>query len=288
MALDMEPIERLTKDLRASAATLSAVEARYLVDAYYIMQDQRIRTEGQVRALSGTAEPHSVIEWLATQSRTLENQVKGALDRYTDAHPVGQWMKSVKGIGPVLSAGCLAHIDITRAPTAGHIWRFAGLDPTVTWNKGEKRPWNADLKTLMWKVGESFVKVSGGEEPGYYGLVYKSRKEFEQERNDSGALAEQAKAALAKKNFRADTQAKKFYLEGKLPPAHVHRRATRYAVKRFLSDLHTAWYWEHYKTLAPLPYVITHGGHAHYEVSGTFDCVPGLREALTARRPQSM
>src|SRR5581483_161544 len=25
------------------------------------------------------------------------------------------------------------HIDIEKAPTAGHIWRFAGLDPTLRW-----------------------------------------------------------------------------------------------------------------------------------------------------------
>jgi hypothetical protein len=42
----------------------------------------------------------------------------------------------------------LARIDIVKAPTAGHIWRYAGLDPTVRWNKGEKRPWNAGLKVL--------------------------------------------------------------------------------------------------------------------------------------------
>lgn len=262
--LDMEPIERLSRDLRTTAATLSDTEARYLVDAYYIMQDQRLRTEGQIRAMTGTGEPHAVIAWLSQQSTTLEKQVAGALDRYTSAHPIGQWLKSVKGIGPVLSAGFLAHIDITKAPTCGHIWRFAGLDPTVSWNKGEKRPWNADLKVLCWKAGESFVKVSGGEEPGYYGLVYKQRKQWEQERNDKGELADQARQALERKRFRSETAARQFYESGKLPPAHVHARATRYTVKLFLSHLHHKWYEHHFGEPPPKPYAITQLGHGHY------------------------
>ncbi len=286
MSLDiLVSAERLSRDLRASAKTLTDTQARFMVDAYYSMQDQRIRTEGQVRALAASEEPHKLILWLAQQSRMLEDQVKGALEKYTDAHPVGAWMKGVKGIGPVLSAGMLAHIDITRAPTVGHIWSFAGLNPNAVWKKGEKRPWNAALKRACWLCSESFVKTSGGDEPSYYGTVYKQRKEQEIAKNERGEFADQAKAMLEKKNFRADTQAKKFYQEGKLPPAHIHARATRYAVKRFLSDLHTVWYWLHYKKLPPMPYVITHGGHAHYEISELFDNVPGLREALEKRSP---
>jgi len=63
----------------------------------------------------------------------MENQIKRSLDKFTDHHPVGKWMKSIHGIGPVIAAGMLAHIDIEKAPTAGHIWRYAGLDPTVVW-----------------------------------------------------------------------------------------------------------------------------------------------------------
>lgn len=262
--LDMEPITRLTRDMRSTATTLSDTEARYLVDAYYIMQDQRLRSGGQIRAMTQSEEPHTVLAWLADQSSTLEKQVSGALARYTEAHPMGQWMRSVKGIGPILSAGLLAHIDITKAPTVGHIWRFAGLDPTVQWEKGQKRPWNATLKVLCWKIGESFVKVSGGDEPGYYGLVYKKRKEFELERNERGELADQAKQALERKRFRKDTEARKHYEAGHLPPAHIHRRATRYAVKLFLSHLHHKWYEHHFGSPPPKPYVINQLGHGHY------------------------
>src|SRR6185312_11642646 len=101
--------------------TMSPDEARYLVDAYYLMQENRKRSDNQVRSME--AEPHTVIAWLAENSDMLEGQIKRALDKYTDAHVVGQWMKSIHGIGPVIAAGLMAHIDINKAPTVGHIWR---------------------------------------------------------------------------------------------------------------------------------------------------------------------
>ena len=154
-----EAVSRMSKDIAAASITLTDVEARFLVDAYYAMQEGRKRATNQSRAMEG--EPHSVINWLALQNDTLENQVKRALDKYTEAHAIGRWMKSIYGIGPVIAAGLMAHIDIKKATTAGHIWRYAGLDPTVEWKKKTKRPWNAELKTLCWKIGQSFMKFSG-------------------------------------------------------------------------------------------------------------------------------
>lgn len=258
----LEPVARMTRDLRAAAATLSDHEARFLVDSYYMMQDNRIRSGHQLRQIGESGEPNSVLSFLEDQSSTIEGQIKSALDRYSAAHPVGQWMRAQKGIGPVIAAGLLAHIDITKAPTVGHIWRFAGLDPTMKWEKGQKRPWNATLKTLCWKIGESFVKVSGADD-AYYGVIYRERKALETQRNDAGAFAEQAAAVLASRKIGKDTDAFKAYSAGRLPPAHVHARAKRYAVKLFLAHTHEVWYRHHFKVDPPLPYPIAILGHAH-------------------------
>lgn len=134
----IEPLARLDKDLRAAARTLGPAEARYLVDTYYSVQEYRKATENQVRAMSEEGEPHQLLTWLAHNVRTWENDIKRALDEFTDEYMVGRWMKSLCGIGPVISAGMLAQIDIRKAPTAGHIWRFAGLDPTRLWLGREK------------------------------------------------------------------------------------------------------------------------------------------------------
>ena len=72
-------------------------------------------------------------------------------------------MRSIVGIGPVITAGFLAHIDIAKAPTVGHVpGGSADLDPTVKWDKGTKRPWNVVMKRLCWIVEESLPQ---GQQP---------------------------------------------------------------------------------------------------------------------------
>lgn len=260
--IPIESAVRLSKDLKTAAATLSHDEARFLVDAYYQMQENRIRADAQIRALTASEEPHATLEWLSANDALLERNIRAALDRYSSAHEVGRWSKSIVGIGPVIAAGLLAHIDIEKAPTVGHIWRFAGLDPTVTWDKGQRRPWNASLKTLCWKIGESFVKVSGKEED-IYGKIYVTRKAQEVAASDRGDRADDAAKALTVKRFGKATEARKHYEAGRLPPAHLHARAKRYAVKLFLAHWHAVAYYAHYGTPAPKPYVISQLHHAH-------------------------
>jgi hypothetical protein len=261
-AINLEHVQRLSKDLAQAAKTLSDNEARFLVDSYYIIQEDRKRSANQVRALGENAEPNSVLQWFYSQNQLLEAQIKRALDGYTSAHPMGAWMRAVHGIGPVLSAGLLAHIDITKCPTVGHIWSFAGWagDKQKPWKKGEKKPFNGTFRTLLWKVGESFVKTCNSDD-GYYGHLYKQRKEREAARNEAGDYAEQAAVGAAR--VGKTTEAYKHYSTGKLPPAHIHARARRHAVKQFLSDLHGAWYRQHHGTEPPLPYPIAILGHAH-------------------------
>ena len=277
----LEPIQKLTRDLRKAAFTLSKHEVRFLVDSYYQFQEHRKRSDNQVRALSASKEPHVVLDWLAENARGLENEIKKALDSYSRNDLIGRWARATKGIGPVITAGLLAHIDIEKAVTAGHIWRYAGLDPTVEWKKGQKRPWNADLKTLCWKVGESFVKVSGKDD-AVYGKIYAKRKLLEIERNEAGKFEDQAVAKLKKHKIGKETEAYKHYIKGKLPPAHIHARARRYAVKLFLAHLQEVWFFDHHKKLAPLPYPIVHlEGHSDIIEAPNQDMIPGFEDART-------
>jgi hypothetical protein len=293
----LDPVSRLTRDLRNAATTLSPDEARFLVDAYYAMQRDRIRAEHQERQLAKGDEPHDVMSWLASQRDVLEQQVRRALDAYSGSHLVGIWARSIVGIGPVIAAGLLANIDISRAPTVGHIWRYAGLDPTVKrGEKGVKRSWNGSLKRLCFLIGESFVKVSNNEND-VYGKIFRARKAFEVAKNDQGDYADQAKTSLAERNFGEDTDARQWYegcypagtmakvllldadkraaylksvkvKPGKgvqmLPPARIHLRSHRYAVKVFLAHLHHVWYETVFGKAPDKPYVLTEGAHLAY------------------------
>ena len=88
----------------------------------------------------------------------MEKQIKRALDSWTDSIPAAVWAKGIVGIGPVISAGLAAHIDITRCPTAGRIWRFAGLDPTQEWLRRRSAPGTPPSKPC---AGKSATPLCG-------------------------------------------------------------------------------------------------------------------------------
>jgi hypothetical protein len=254
---------RITRDIREACKNVGREEARYLVRAYYQMQEDRIRDFAQKKRHLEERTPHAMIDWLAARHERIEQQIRSALAVYVQEHPVGRWLMSIKGIGPVISAGLLSHIDINKAPTVGHIWRFAGLDPTVRWERGQKRPWNAALKVVCWKAGQSFVKVSGHED-AFYGRIYKDRKAYETAKNAAGDYADQAAETLRTKRLGLVTEARKHYEAGRLPPARIQQRAERYAVKLFLAHLHHVMHETEFGVPPPKPYIIAVGGHAHY------------------------
>lgn len=257
--------DKLSKDIKNAAVTLSDQEARYLVDTYYQFQDYRIRSMNQCRKLNtedGVSEPNETLLFFASQFNILEQQMKSILESYVKSKPIGQWLLSQVGIGPVIAAGLMANIDIHKVQTAGQIWAFAGLDPTKEWKKGELRPWNARLKVVCWKAGDSFVKVSN-KENAVYGKVYKEKKAYYIKKNEEGGFAERAAEILNTKKIGKDTDAYKAYSEGKLPAAHIDSMAKRFAVKIFLSHLFTVWYEMENKKPAPKPFAEAILGHAH-------------------------
>jgi hypothetical protein len=267
---------RLTRDLANAARTMGPKEARFLVDAYYTSQENRKRAANQVRAMTRgvvvelpeegdepapTPEPHVLIDWLFNQSRILEGQIKRALDTYTTAHIMGSWMRQVVGIGPVISAGLLAHLEQPR-PTVGKIYAFIGWAAAdqKPWKTGELRPFNTQLKTICWHAGQSFMKLSNRDDC-FYGKKYRERKAFEQMMSDTGQRVETAKEWLNR--FHTSTPTYKCYAEGKLPPSQIDGRARRYAVKLFLSHMNEVWLIRTGQA-SPVPYPIGHLHHVDY------------------------
>ncbi len=264
MLVTIDPDYRLTKDLRASAALIGRDEARYLVDTYYAIQKYRMRTGNQKRDLVKAEEPHALIQWAMGTFERFEGDVRKALETYAKSDPLGQWALSIHGIGPVITAGLLAHIDIEKAPTVGHIWRFGGYDDPANydWGKGKKRPWNAALKVLFWKIGDSFCKLRNFDND-IYGKVYAERKALEIERNERGDNAETAAKTLASKKFK-DSDTKKAYESGRLPDGRIDQRAKRVATKLFLAHYHHVAYELRYNKPPPKPYIIGKGNHTHF------------------------
>jgi len=259
--LEFPVFDRFSRDVRNLTENLDQSSARKVVDAYYVLQENRMAFAAQTRELEKQDSPHELVALLYDGLYRMEKALKLPLEKFAGSTVEGKWALDQYGIGPVLAAGLLAHIDITKAPTAGSVWRYAGLDPTQTWEKGQKRPFNAEFKTLCWKIGQSFMKFSGKDEC-FYGQLYKQDKARRIAKNEAGDYAEFAKSILEKKNFKVNqTRAK---LEtGKLSDAQIDAQARRFAVKIFLSHYHAVAFQAHHGEPAPRPYIIAHGDHVH-------------------------
>lgn len=274
--------KNFVKDVRAITQPQDPQSVRELVKAYYRIQDARIAIAAQARELSKAGKSNELNEHIATNMKYMEQSLVEPFQRFTSNYVVGRWAISQYGIGPVITAGLLSNIDISKAYTAGSIWRFAGMDPTVVWNKGEKRPWNADLKVLVWKIGQSFMKFHN--RPNcFYGGLYAQDKARRTEANASGAYSQRAKHILETKDWKKDNSTRKKLIAGFLPDAQIDAQARRFAAKIFLSHFHAVWYEDYHTQLqgtpvrAPRPYAIQHGGHAHMiEIPNYVQAVDGV------------
>lgn len=143
-------------------------------------------------------------------------------------------------------------------------------------------PYNAELKTLCWKCGQQFVKLSNNPK-SLYGKLIRERKTEEIMLNESGKYAETAQHILNTKNIGKTTDAYKAYSQGMLPKAQIQARAERYAVKIFISHLFDCMWIEKYGTVPPKGYTFQYLGHVDYikpEVPYS-DIFPGFVDTRT-------
>ena len=129
------------KKIQLDPTKFSKDTIRYLVDTYYQIQDLRKARDNQLRAImqGKDGEGFETSLFIATQIRNVENQIKSMIDYYTDQIPVCYWAKSNLGIGPIISAGLYARLDISKATSAGSFWTYCGLNDNKTpWLGTEK------------------------------------------------------------------------------------------------------------------------------------------------------
>lgn len=248
--------------------TTNREQALAIVGLYYSIQRLRIGASNKVSAHERHVDvlaDSALVKILKKDLHRIEKKAAVGLEIYAQSQPLGRWAMSHLGVGHIIAAGLLAHIDIARAPSVGKIWRFAGLDPTCVWKKGHKRPYNAVLKTLCWKLGESFKKVSSKPD-AFYGQLYKRRKAFELREDAAGKHADQARARLEKAikaRWDISPEQHKMWASGHLQPIGLDLRAMRWAVKFFLAHYHAVGRsivcGEDVK-----PWILVHGGHVDY------------------------
>lgn len=236
------------KETQGGAAEQKA-RIRTLIDIYYDTQDVRIRTFNRLRT-AGKVEginPNLLKE--------LEKEIREYIHTELKDLPLYAWLRGVKGIGPILAGGLISHIDIAKADHASSLWKFFGLHvkegKAVRRRKGEKLDFNIKMRTLAWKIADSFIK----RKTPFYTDIYYEAKKLESEKLRNCAMRKECLRMLSGRARRVGTAPKQ-------PPCklHAHYRAVRKMVKRFLLDL-----WVHWRNLEGLPvsqpYAIAILGH---------------------------
>lgn len=268
---------------------------RALVDYRFSAQGRRKATDNQIGAIErcvDTAPDLSVLNVLSSDFRLIEAKADKAIKAMVESHDAGRWAVSIPGIAHTFAGVLLAYVDLRPwhcasdertscsrgepctadcadryVNTAGKLWSFFGVNPTQRrWEKGERRPYCALGKTLVWQIGESFKKL-GTDHPSLYARLYRQRKALEIERNEAGAFEAQALARLAMaraKKWRISKLQRDTWASGRLQPIGLDYRAGRYAAKMFLSHFHHVLHEVELGTPPPVPYIIGVGGHANY------------------------
>ena len=193
--------------------TAEMSDLKLLVRVFYEAQDQRKGAASKVRAYHelGIAVPYmeKALEYATEYEAHLEKQLR-AIMKVSPFY--NEWLKHVKGIGPVLAASLMAELGSPQKfDTVSALWSYCGLSvrdgEAVRRKQGEKSSWNPALKVTAWKISTSFVKCRGslGRE------LYDGYKAYYIER------------------------------DGPDPKWKPHRRAMRRAAKDFLRCMYIAW-----------------------------------------------
>lgn len=164
------------------------IELRVLADLYQQVQKTRVAMGNRLLAAKDgrdtTSEPN-IYRTYHVRLQELENLLVSDMRRLVRDHPAYPWLQHVKGVSSILGCKLLGLIgDIRGFETVSKLWRFAGLavidGQAERPRKGEKRHYNARLKTTCYLIGRSFLLCDSP-----YRRIYDAKKEYyEHERPD--------------------------------------------------------------------------------------------------------
>ncbi len=238
---------------------LNSTTLKLAVNAFYDYQAIRIAMGGRLKIKKDGEDqiiPEAQTEtwYLSDKDRAIfmeiyddaVNQEKRILSWITkelkDQRIYTEFLKGVKGVGPIMAAVIISEYDIHRATTVSKLWAFTGIAPGKDrMVKGEKSSFNKWLRTKMCGVlAGSFIKCQSSYALEYY-YPYKSR--LEQEQN----------TVQGSDKKWCDERA-----------GHRDKAAKRYMIKMFLKDLYVAWRTIEGLEVRP-PYQEAYLGHSHNE-----------------------
>ncbi len=178
-----------------------------------------------------------------------------------------KFLEKIKGISAILSANLIKEFGYCEnAPYISSLWKYCGMHvdngQAPVRKRGEKLEFNAKLRTMVWKISDSFVK----QRTPFYRNIYDKEKKKQVKMLDS-FLEGLSKEDLKKfKKIKKRDEKREFVSEvnPKAPVSLMNAdlRARRKMVKIFL-----AHYWQACKELTKqkieVPYVESNLKHKH-------------------------
>lgn len=220
---------------------------RDIVSAYYRMQSERSILSAHSDKLQESEYNHDVLNRVSDVFVSIEDSLYPLFETFSLQYKVGQWALLHSGITPVFVAGLISNIDISKAYNVSSVYRYCGIDPSLTYVKGSKVLWNADLKSLVWKIGQSISKCTTSKNSFYVDLYHQNRTSCQQI-NLSGGYSHKAKDILTNRNIK-NTAIRRKLESGFLPDVYIDAQARKFVVKIFLAHFHTVWYEDYHSVL---------------------------------------
>lgn len=270
----------LFKDTDVAFEHYNQRSMRDIVSAYYRMQSERSVLSAHSNKLQESEYNHDVLDRVSDVFVSIEDSLYPLFETFSSQYRVGQWALLHSGITPVFVAGLISNIDISKAYNVSSVYRYCGIDPSLTYVKGSKVPWNTDLKSLVWKIGQSISKSNTDKHSFYVDLYHQNRTSCQQV-NLSGGYSQKAKDTLANRNIK-NTAIRQTLESGFLPDVYIDAQARKFAVKIFLAHFHTVWYEDYHSALNSNPTVAPRFRNSDYSDVYHID-VPNYVKAVASK-----
>jgi len=204
-----------------------------LAKAHQYILKARLSVQGRKRKLEerGQTTGH---DWLLNSLQSLERQIEREIASEWHNHFLYPSLSRIKGAGDELLPKLIGYIEavsreedgvhgIACFDTLSQLWTFTGYGLPQHKEAGEKLHYNPELKSLLWKLGDSFIKHQNQ----FVQKVYSPTREAEA------------------KKFSQVVPAVRGQLKN-LPPdvttlGHIDARARRKMAKVFLGCLYYKW-----------------------------------------------
>jgi hypothetical protein len=166
----------------------------------------------------------------------IENQAKLRMGKLARALPVYGWVEKARGFGDVSLAVIVAEAgDLANYATHSKLWKRMGVAVMGDVRQGglaknaSKDAWiahgyNRQRRSKLWNIGDALIKAQ----------VRKVRSEDGEDEGERTSIGDYGAAYLSRKAYE-------MVRDPEMSKMHAHRRAQRYAEKKLLRDLWTAW-----------------------------------------------